>query len=104
MQARSLWHERRRAAPRREWCPSGGSAAAAWANPAASVGVHMNASEQGMAVAASPALLEVGHWTKHFPMRGGVFGRARGSVHAVDDVSFAICQGETLGLVGESGC
>ena len=64
----------------------------------------MNASEQGMAVAASPALLEVGHLTKHFPMRGGVFGRARGSVHAVDDVSFAICQGETLGLVGESGC
>jgi peptide/nickel transport system ATP-binding protein/oligopeptide transport system ATP-binding protein len=37
-------------------------------------------------------------------MRGGVFGRARGSVHAVDDVSFAIAEGETLGLVGESGC
>ena len=64
----------------------------------------MNASEQGMAVAASPPLLQVGRLTKHFPMRGGVFGRSRGSVHAVDDVSFSICQGETLGLVGESGC
>ncbi|MEO8303180.1 MAG: oligopeptide/dipeptide ABC transporter ATP-binding protein [Betaproteobacteria bacterium] len=52
----------------------------------------------------SPALLEVGHLTKHYPMRGGVFGRTRGTVHAVDDVSFAIAEGETLGLVGESGC
>jgi oligopeptide/dipeptide ABC transporter ATP-binding protein len=51
-----------------------------------------------------PALLAVDHLTKHYPMRGGVFGRARGSVHAVDDVSFAIAEGETLGLVGESGC
>ena len=57
-----------------------------------------------MSVAPSPALLDVGHVTKHYPMRGGVFGRARGSVHAVDDVSFTIAEGETLGLVGESGC
>ncbi len=57
-----------------------------------------------MSGAMSPALLEVGHVTKHYPMRGGVLGRARGSVHAVDDVSFAIAKGETLGLVGESGC
>jgi peptide/nickel transport system ATP-binding protein len=64
----------------------------------------MNATAQGSAAAASPALLEVGHVTKHYPMRGGVLGRARGSVHAVDDVSFAIAEGETLGLVGESGC
>jgi oligopeptide/dipeptide ABC transporter ATP-binding protein len=64
----------------------------------------MNAAEQGVAVAPSPALLEVGHLTKHYPMRGGVFARARGEVHAVDDVSFAIAEGETLGLVGESGC
>ena len=50
------------------------------------------------------ALLAVAHVSKHYPMRGGIFGRAHGSVHAVDDVSFAIAQGETLGLVGESGC
>jgi len=55
------------------------------------------------AVPAS-ALLAVTHLSKHYPMRGGIFGHARGSVHAVDDVSFAIAQGETLGLVGESGC
>src|SRR5213592_773013 len=64
----------------------------------------MIAPEGDRAVAASPALLEVGHITKHYPMRGGVFGRARGAVHAVDEVSFAIAEGETLGLVGESGC
>src|SRR6476660_464040 len=62
----------------------------------------MSASAEGMAVA--PTLLEVEHLTKHYPVRGGVFGRGRGEVHAVDDVSFAIRQGETLGLVGESGC
>ena len=59
---------------------------------------------EDMTVATPPALLEVRHITKHYPMRGGVFGRTRGSVHAVDDVSFAIAEGETLGLVGESGC
>ena len=41
---------------------------------------------------------------KHFPVRKGVFGRVTGQVHAVDDVSFSIASGETLGLVGESGC
>ena len=50
------------------------------------------------------ALLEVKHLTKHYPVRKGVFGRMTGEVHAVDDVSFAIGEGETLGLVGESGC
>ena len=49
-------------------------------------------------------LLEVAKLTKHFPVRSGVFGRARAEVHAVDEVSFAIEEGETLGLVGESGC
>ena len=62
----------------------------------------MSAIAEGTAVA--PTLLEVAHLTKHYPVRGGVFGRGRGEVHAVDDVSFAIRQGETLGLVGESGC
>jgi peptide/nickel transport system ATP-binding protein/oligopeptide transport system ATP-binding protein len=49
-------------------------------------------------------LLEVSHLTKHYPVRGALFGRARAEVHAVDDVSFEIGEGETLGLVGESGC
>ena len=62
----------------------------------------MSALAEGTAVA--PTLLEVRHLTKHYPVRGGVFGRGRGEVHAVDDVSFAIRQSETLGLVGESGC
>ena len=47
---------------------------------------------------------EVEHLTKHYPVRKGVFSRVSGQVHAVDDVSFWIAQGETLGLVGESGC
>ena len=49
-------------------------------------------------------LLAVSHLTKHYAVAGGFFGRSRGTVHAVDDVSFAIASGETLGLVGESGC
>jgi peptide/nickel transport system ATP-binding protein len=49
-------------------------------------------------------LLEVRGLTKHFPVRGGVLMRTRGHVHAVDDVSFSVAPGETLGLVGESGC
>jgi oligopeptide/dipeptide ABC transporter ATP-binding protein len=52
----------------------------------------------------SDALLQVTHLTKHYPIGGGNLGRARATVHAVDDVSFAIAEGETLGLVGESGC
>ena len=50
------------------------------------------------------ALLEVKRLTKHYPVVKGVFGRRTGQVHAVDDVSFTIGEGETLGLVGESGC
>ncbi len=49
-------------------------------------------------------LLEVRGLTKHFPVRGGVLLRSVGEVHAVDDVSFSLQRGETLGLVGESGC
>lgn len=49
-------------------------------------------------------LLEAKHLRKHFPIRGGVLRRTVANVHAVDDVSFSIAPGETLGLVGESGC
>jgi peptide/nickel transport system ATP-binding protein/oligopeptide transport system ATP-binding protein len=50
------------------------------------------------------ALLEVDGLKKHFPIHKGVFGRVQGHVYAVDGVSFSIAKGETLGLVGESGC
>ena len=55
-------------------------------------------------MSAEGVLLEVNHLVKHYPVRKGVFGRITGQVHAVDDVSFSIVAGETLGLVGESGC
>jgi oligopeptide transport system ATP-binding protein len=49
-------------------------------------------------------LLEVRNLVKHFHVGGGLFSGAPGVVRAVDGVSFAIRRGETLGLVGESGC
>ena len=49
-------------------------------------------------------LLRVDNLKKHFPIHKGVFSRVSGHVHAVDGVSFRIDRGETLGLVGESGC
>ena len=53
---------------------------------------------------AGAPLLDVQGLKKHFPIYKGVFSRVRGHVYAVDGVSFHIGRGETLGLVGESGC
>jgi oligopeptide/dipeptide ABC transporter ATP-binding protein len=52
----------------------------------------------------SGSLLSVRDLVKHFPITRGVFGRTVGAVRAVDGISFDVKQGETLGLVGESGC
>src|SRR5256714_9164332 len=52
----------------------------------------------------APALLEVSDLRKHYPVRSGILRRAVGTVYAVDGVSFKLGSGETLGLVGESGC
>ncbi len=49
-------------------------------------------------------LLDVRNLKKHFPIRSGVLSNVVGQVHAVDGVSFFLNRGETLGLVGESGC
>ena len=49
-------------------------------------------------------LLEVNDLKKHYAIAGGFFGKAKGYVYAVDGVSFEIHRGETLALVGESGC
>jgi peptide/nickel transport system ATP-binding protein len=50
------------------------------------------------------ALLQVEHLTKYFPIHGGLLNRTVATVQAVDDVSFSVRKGETLGIVGESGC
>jgi peptide/nickel transport system ATP-binding protein len=52
----------------------------------------------------APVLLEITDLKKHYPVRSGILRRRVGTVHAVDGVSFKVGIGETLGLVGESGC
>jgi oligopeptide/dipeptide ABC transporter ATP-binding protein len=52
----------------------------------------------------SENLVEIEHLTKRFQVRQGVFARGKDEVHAVEDISFTVRRGETLGIVGESGC
>ncbi len=61
---------------------------------------HQSGAHRG----SSTPLVSVRDLRKHYPIRSGLFGRRAGSVRAVDGVSFDIHRGETLGLVGESGC
>ena len=49
-------------------------------------------------------LIQVDHLKKYYPIKGGIITHTTGNIHAVDDISFSIMEGETLCLVGESGC
>ena len=60
--------------------------------------------EGGKDRAVTQPLLRVADLVKNFAVKGGIFGREAGQIHAVDHVSFAVADGETLGVVGESGC
>ena len=55
-------------------------------------------------MAEAQTLLEVRGLKMHFPVGGGFLGRRQGTIYAVDGIDFALRRGETLGLVGESGC
>ena len=59
--------------------------------------------DDGQPARAAP-LLEVTGLVKHFPIKKGLLGRPSGVVRAVDDITFNVVPGETLGIVGESGC
>ncbi len=64
----------------------------------------MGSEEKDKLVHQEDSILEVSHLKKYFPVKGGFFGGVTGEVKAVDDVSFCIKRGSTMGLVGESGC
>lgn len=64
----------------------------------------MSKENKNMSASKNDNILEVSHLKKYFPIKGGFFGGVTGHVKAVDDVSFTIKRGTTMGLVGESGC
>ena len=64
----------------------------------------MSAVARAETVPTAPALLAADALVKNFPVRGALFARDHGVVHAVDGVSFRLARQETLALVGESGC
>ena len=72
----------------------------------------MHAAELHLAVPPEPPdvggpaqpLLTIRGLSKHFPLKKGLFGAGGGTVRAVDGVDFSVLKGETLGVVGESGC
>jgi peptide/nickel transport system ATP-binding protein len=65
----------------------------------------METQSQTPTASVAPApLLDVVGLIKHFPIKSGIFGRPSAVVRAVDDISFHVTKGETLGIVGESGC
>ena len=81
-----------------------GISAAAGLGRRSSRGLLARGGNGGRAMTETRPLLEVTDLVKHYPVRGGVLRRQVGTVHAVDGVSFSVGVGETLGLVGESGC
>src|SRR5690606_28977016 len=92
---------RARARPRaslRRSTPRGGSAGRAGSR----AGSRADGAGRGGNPVNGEPLLRVEHLTKHFPVTRGVLGKVVGQVRAVDDVSFTLGRGETLGLVGES--
>lgn len=64
----------------------------------------MSLRRAGAGVVVNGPILEAKDLVKEFPIRGGLFGRKIGKVSAVDGVTIALAESETLGLVGESGC
>ncbi len=67
-------------------------------------GISSSVAAQSTATPAAPPLLQVRELKMHFPIVKGMFNNVKGYVKAVDDMNFEIARGETLGLVGESGC